>query len=94
MKLISSLFYFQCVESLSQSNSPAAIELCDLLSTYEMEGLLQAHDRIATTTDRTPAMMRMGAHSPVSTLVSEKSDTSHTSTLNNNITKVSKKSIF
>jgi hypothetical protein len=73
------------VESLSQSNSPAAIELCDLLSTYEMEGLLQAHDRIATSTDRTPAMM---THSPVSTLLSEKSDTSHTSTLNNNITKV------
>ncbi|XP_039436545.1 protein PALS1 isoform X3 [Culex pipiens pallens] len=44
-----------CVESLAQSSSPAAIELCDLLSTYEMEGLLLAHDRIASTTDRTPA---------------------------------------
>lgn len=45
----------QFVESLAQSSSPAAIELCDLLSTYEMEGLLLAHDRIATTTDRSPA---------------------------------------
>ncbi|XP_055550784.1 uncharacterized protein LOC129733182 isoform X3 [Wyeomyia smithii] len=44
-----------CVESLAQSSSPAAIELCDLLSTYEMEGLLLAHDRVASTTDRTPA---------------------------------------
>lgn len=44
-----------CVESLAQSSSPAAIELCDLLSTYEMEGLLLAHDRVASTTDRSPA---------------------------------------
>ncbi|XP_058454998.1 protein PALS1 isoform X4 [Malaya genurostris] len=44
-----------CVESLAQSNSPAAIELCDLLSTYEMEGLLLAHDRVASSTDRSPA---------------------------------------
>ncbi|XP_021704372.1 MAGUK p55 subfamily member 5-A isoform X3 [Aedes aegypti] len=44
-----------CVESLAQSSTPAAIELCDLLSTYEMEGLLLAHDRIASTTDRSPA---------------------------------------
>uniref|UniRef100_A0A182QC38 Guanylate kinase-like domain-containing protein n=1 Tax=Anopheles farauti TaxID=69004 RepID=A0A182QC38_9DIPT len=43
-----------CVESLAQSGSPTAIELCDLLSTYEMEGLLLAHDRIASTTDRSP----------------------------------------
>lgn len=43
------------MESLAQSSSQDAIELCNLLSTYEMEGLLQAHDRIATTTDRTPA---------------------------------------
>lgn len=39
---------------LAQSSSQDAIELCNLLSTYEMEGLLQAHDRIASTTDRTP----------------------------------------
>ncbi|XP_065088887.1 protein PALS1 isoform X1 [Ochlerotatus camptorhynchus] len=44
-----------CVESLAQSSTPAAIELCDLLSTYEMEGLLLAQDRIASTTDRSPA---------------------------------------
>ncbi|XP_040161699.1 uncharacterized protein LOC120899657 isoform X2 [Anopheles arabiensis] len=43
-----------CVEALAQSRSQTAIELCDLLSTYEMEGLLLAHDRIASTTDRSP----------------------------------------
>ncbi len=48
-------FFIQCVELLTQSNQPAAVELYDLLSTYEMEGLLLAHDRIASTTDRTPA---------------------------------------
>ncbi|XP_052869006.1 uncharacterized protein LOC128274746 [Anopheles cruzii] len=50
-----------CVESLAQSGSPAAIELCDLLSTYEMEGLLLAHDRIATTTDRSPVVSYGGS---------------------------------
>lgn len=50
-----SLNCLQCVESLAQSNSSLAVELCNILSTYEMEGLLQAHDRIATTTDRSPA---------------------------------------
>lgn len=39
---------------LAQSNSPEAIEFCNLQSTYEMEGLLEAHDLIATETDRTP----------------------------------------
>lgn len=28
------------------------MELCDLLTSYEMEGLLQAHDSIASLTDR------------------------------------------
>lgn len=45
----------QCVELLAQSSSPDAIEFCNLQSTYEMEGLLEAHDLIATDTDRTPA---------------------------------------
>lgn len=44
----------QCVEMLAQSSSPDAIELCNLQSTYEMEGLLEAHDLIATGTDRVP----------------------------------------
>lgn len=43
---------FQCVEALSESNSSLAVELCDLLTSYEMEGLLQAHDSIASLTDR------------------------------------------
>lgn len=45
-------FLFQCVEALSESNSSLAVELCDLLTSYEMEGLLQAHDSIASLTDR------------------------------------------
>lgn len=44
----------QCVELLAQSSSPDAIEFCNLQSTYEMEGLLEAHDLIANETDRTP----------------------------------------
>jgi hypothetical protein len=47
---------------LSESNSSQAVELCDLLTSYEMEGLLQAHDSIASLTDRaycTPAQMTM-----------------------------------
>jgi hypothetical protein len=40
------------VEALSESNSHLANELCDLLTSYEMEGLLQAHDSIASLTDR------------------------------------------
>lgn len=47
--------FLQCVELLAQSNSPEAIEFCNLQSTYEMEGLLEAHDLIATETDRTPS---------------------------------------
>lgn len=50
--LIPLINYFQCVEALSESNSSLAVELCDLLTSYEMEGLLQAHDSIASLTDR------------------------------------------
>ncbi|XP_055700690.1 protein PALS1 isoform X3 [Phlebotomus papatasi] len=56
-----------CMESLSQSNSPAAIELCGILSSYEMEGLFQAHDRVATTTDRSCTSSLLAT--PVSTPV-------------------------
>ncbi|XP_055303206.1 uncharacterized protein LOC129568883 isoform X3 [Sitodiplosis mosellana] len=42
----------ECVELLAQSSSPDAIEFCNLQSTYEMEGLLEAHDLIANDTDR------------------------------------------
>lgn len=41
-----------CLEVLSDTNSSTAVELCDLLTSYEMEGLLQAHDSIASLTDR------------------------------------------
>lgn len=39
---------------LAQSSSPDAIEFCNLQTTIEMEGLLEAHDLIATETDRVP----------------------------------------
>lgn len=54
-----------CVETLSQSNSADAIELCDLLTTYEMEGIFQAHDRIAANTDRSPAIMTSSSPMPM-----------------------------
>ncbi|XP_068139737.1 uncharacterized protein sdt isoform X6 [Drosophila tropicalis] len=43
------------VELLTQSNTAAAIELGNLLTSHEMEGLLLAHDRIANHTDATPS---------------------------------------
>lgn len=78
------------MESLAQSSSQDAIELCNLLSTYEMEGLFQAHDRIATTTDRTAAP---NVYGPPTTL----DNTSDVATIpplsqnliNNNVAKVS-----
>ncbi|XP_055846624.1 uncharacterized protein LOC129912432 [Episyrphus balteatus] len=45
------------VEVLSQSNSATAIELGNLLTSHEMEGLLLAHDRVATLTDCTPSVI-------------------------------------
>lgn len=92
----------ECVESLTQSPSSAAIELCDLLSSHEMEGLLQAHDRIATSTDRTQIVTGGGAtttsttannssipiqSSPNSTLPNTKLQNSNI--VNNNLPKVS-----
>ncbi|XP_055909066.1 uncharacterized protein LOC129943983 isoform X2 [Eupeodes corollae] len=51
------------VEVLSQSNSATAIELGNLLTSHEMEGLLLAHDRVATLTDCTPSVI--SSHLPV-----------------------------
>uniref|UniRef100_A0A6E8V2K7 Guanylate kinase-like domain-containing protein n=1 Tax=Anopheles coluzzii TaxID=1518534 RepID=A0A6E8V2K7_ANOCL len=77
-----------CVESLAQSRSQTAIELCDLLSTYEMEGLLLAHDRIASTTDRSPIASYGG--SPITVPVplgtaSNNTTSNNTTTSNNSI---------
>lgn len=82
-----------CLESLAQSNSPAASEIIDLLSSYEMEGLLQAHDRIATSTDRTPAsninvMPMMTTPMPPSPTLPNKI-LQNANIVNNNISKVS-----
>ena len=96
-------FYCQCVESLAQSSSPSAIELCDLLSTYEMEGLLLAHDRIASTTDRSPALVNAIPDSAATSIaknttsnipnytnvVNNNNNSSSNSINNNNLTKVS-----
>lgn len=84
-----------CVETLTQSNSASAIELCDLLSTYEMEGLLQAHDRIATITDRTPSAiappaipmpMKLLNSNPIMLTNSSSIPTNSSSSSNNNST--------
>lgn len=50
------------VEILAKSNSVAAIELANLLSSHNMEGLLFAHDQVATTTDHTPFLMPATSH--------------------------------
>ncbi|XP_043071865.1 uncharacterized protein LOC6565990 isoform X2 [Drosophila grimshawi] len=45
----------EIVEMLTQSNTATAIELGNLLTSHEMEGLLLAHDRIANHTDASPS---------------------------------------
>lgn len=77
----------QFVESLAQSSSQDAIELCNLLSTYEMEGLLLAHDRIATITDRSPATNIYAASLDGSDAVSNQSVNQNI--INNNVLRVS-----
>lgn len=52
------------VELLTKSNSASAIELGNLLTSHEMEGVLLAHDRVATHTDGTPSPTLSGAGSP------------------------------
>lgn len=73
------------IELLAQSNSAAAIELGDLLTSHEIEGLLQAHDRIASLTDRTPAVI--GSHSATSTMSSQRLQHQNSHLMNNNILK-------
>jgi L27 domain len=86
----------QCVEALSESNSHLANELCDLLTSYEMEGLLQAHDSIASLTDRaycSPSNMNtMPAKIPLhhATSNSLKQETKGYSSSNEDIKKVRK----
>ncbi|XP_037886473.1 peripheral plasma membrane protein CASK isoform X2 [Glossina fuscipes] len=55
------------VELLADSNSATAIELGNLLTSHEMEGLLLAHDRVATHTDSTPSPSMSGTGSPRTT---------------------------
>ncbi|XP_032295472.1 protein PALS1 isoform X8 [Drosophila virilis] len=60
----------EIVELLTQSNTAAAIELGNLLTSHEMEGLLLAHDRIASHTDATPSptgTMPTPSHTPTVT---------------------------
>lgn len=41
------MFHRQCLESIQNSSLPEASELAKLLSQYEIEGVLWAHDTIA-----------------------------------------------
>lgn len=41
------MFLLQCLESIQNSDLPEASELAKLLSQYEIEGVLWAHDTIA-----------------------------------------------
>lgn len=75
---------------MAHVNTPAAIELCNILSTYEMEGLILAHDRIATTTDRTPASI---ISSPIldnsfTTTSKNNNNNQNANIVNNNVLKV------
>lgn len=57
----------EIVELLTQSNTATAIELGNLLTSHEMEGLLLAHDRIASHTDASPSPMPTPTPTPSQT---------------------------
>ncbi|XP_017962778.1 MAGUK p55 subfamily member 5 isoform X2 [Drosophila navojoa] len=57
----------EIVELLTQSNTASAIELGNLLTSHEMEGLLLAHDRIASHTDASPSPMPTPTPTPSQT---------------------------
>ena len=38
----------QCLDAIQPSSSPEAAELADLLTRYEVEGLIYAHDKLAS----------------------------------------------
>lgn len=46
------LYLFQCLESLGNCASAASAELADLLTGYDMEALLAAHDGVAALIDK------------------------------------------
>ncbi|KAL5275154.1 MPP5 family protein [Megaselia abdita] len=48
----------EIVEILAKSNSIGGIELANLLSSHNIEGLLLAHDRIASSTDQTSVQVQ------------------------------------
>lgn len=65
------------VEVLAKSNSASAIELGNLLTSHEMEGLLLAHDRVATLTDNSSTQVSSSMPLPV-TSVTPLVNASHT----------------
>uniref|UniRef100_A0A336LPF0 CSON015308 protein n=1 Tax=Culicoides sonorensis TaxID=179676 RepID=A0A336LPF0_CULSO len=71
----------EVVDQLAHNNSSSAVELCDLLSTYEIEGLLEAHDRIVSLTDPTPSIINYANNIGSQTAIKA------TNLLNNNIEK-------
>lgn len=85
---IYALLRLQCVEALSESNSSQAVELCDLLTSYEMEGLLQAHDSIASLTDRaycTPQQLTMNMNTMPSKIPLHQTMSNISNISNNNL---------
>ncbi len=62
------VFFWQCLTSLQQGQCggwPEAVELVSLLSRYEVEGLLYAHDRIAEASTISTAPLSGGHHEAV-----------------------------
>ncbi|KAG8227824.1 hypothetical protein J437_LFUL008468 [Ladona fulva] len=59
----------ECLESLQPCSLPDAAELVELLTRYEIEGLLQAHDGLALSRclDNTPSPPMLAAAPPAST---------------------------
>lgn len=75
------LIEFQCLESLQSSTLPEAVELANLLTRNEFEGLLYAHDTIArdSVTERVPLPVpdsesMVPNHTPVHTDEDEESN--------------------
>lgn len=66
---------------MAHNNSALAIELCDLLSTYEIEGLLEAHDRVVSLTDSSTSILNYSNN------IGSQTDIKATNLLNNNIEK-------
>lgn len=86
-----SILNSQVVESFGSINSPVGVELYNLFSTYEMEGLMQAHDQIALETDLVSAANDYETPSLVNeaSMETATAQTVNQNIVNNNVLKVS-----